>query len=398
MQFLEVRSCFAVFMVALLGPGCSAGTVIGGGGPDERAGGSAGEQTPGRSAGESGNPRAGAGGAGGSAGDGSAAGEHGAAGALGGSTAGAGRSAPAGSGGSSPRPDAGSSDAALVPVGDGEPVSDGNGYVAVGYNSRRILSTDGVSWGSAATFAGPFENLLEGVAIGDGVAVAVGMAGIFRSVDGKAWDQIQSTFMNSVVYHDGVFLALVADSVYRSTDAGKTWARKNGTGGATHWRTAYGNGHWVAVGDKNGSVGVRKVSEDGINWHDYSDQVGFRLNSVAYGAGRFVAVGEGGNGLVTTDGKTWERTDPVGLGDFPVVAFGDGKFVVCAGRCRTSSDGKTWSAPGSGSGPSTHTYGKGQWVGMGDQYYTSADGLRWTAHGGGAGGLEHVRFGRIDGL
>jgi hypothetical protein len=35
---------------------------------------------------------------------------------------------------------------------------------------------------------------------------------------------------------------------------------------------------------------------------------------------------------------------------------------------------------------------------MGDQYYTSADGLRWTAHGGGAGGLEHVRFGRIDGL
>jgi hypothetical protein len=155
----------------------------------------------------------------------------------------------------------------------------------------------------------------------------------------------------------------------------------------------------VAVGDKNASIGVRKVSEDGTTWHDYSDEVGFRLNGVAYGNGVFVAVGQGSNGIISADGKTWERIESLGLGDFPVIAFGGGKFVACAGRCRSSSDGKTWSAAGASPAPSTHAFGKGQWVGMGgDQAYTSADGLRWTARGTVGTGIERVAFGRIDAL
>jgi hypothetical protein len=322
--------------------------------------------------------------------------------AEGGATAGGGEAGTSSSGGAtgvmtggSRASDAGVTDAAPPPADD---PAVGNAFVAVGSSSRRVLSTDGKTWGNTATSDGPFENLLQGVAFGDGAVVAVGMAGIFRSVDGKAWDHVSTNNMTSVAYHDGVFLAFLDDAVHRSTDGGKTWTRKSGTGTAIHWRTAYGNGHWIAVGDKNASIGVRKVSEDGLTWHDYSDQVGFRLNSVAYGAGRFIAIGEGGNGVTTVDGKTWERTDNVGLGDFPIIAFGDGKFVACAGRCRVSTDGKTWSAAGPSPGPTAHAFGNGQWVGAGSEYYTSTDGLRWTAHGSGSGGLDQVSFGKLDGL
>jgi len=68
------------------------------------------------------------------------------------------------------------------------------------------------------------------------------------------------------------------------------------------------------------------------------------LKSVAYGNGRFVAVGENATVLYSTDGKTWITTSCTGCGNFTDVAFGNGIFLAStATGIRRTVDGITWS-------------------------------------------------------
>jgi hypothetical protein len=89
---------------------------------------------------------------------------------------------------------------------------------------------------------------------------------------------------------------------------------------------------FVAVG----YGGRRASSQDGINWeHDqrWSDEPKDDDNvlfNVAYGLGRFIAVGGGakvGHILSTTDGKEWKELPRV-KGRVATVVFGQGRFVA----------------------------------------------------------------------
>ena len=89
---------------------------------------------------------------------------------------------------------------------------------------------------------------------------------------------------------------------------------------------------WVAVG----YGGRRIASSDGITWeHDqrWSDIVADDDNvlfNIAFGLGRFIAVGGGasiGHILSTRDGQTWQELPPV-KGRVATIAFGQGRFVA----------------------------------------------------------------------
>jgi len=89
---------------------------------------------------------------------------------------------------------------------------------------------------------------------------------------------------------------------------------------------------WVAVG----YGGRRIASVDGINWaydQRWSDEARDDDNvlfNVAYGLGRFVAVGGGaktGHILSTPDGRDWKRVAQL-KGRVATIAFGRGRFVA----------------------------------------------------------------------
>lgn len=109
---------------------------------------------------------------------------------------------------------------------------------------------------------------------------------------------------------------------------------------STTWRAAaYGNGIYVAVGD-----GGIAVSSDGVNWKmtvDINvDQEGpNHYWSVAYGNGRFVSITQNREVYVSTDGKSWTKSQG-GVGSY-YVTYGNGKFVSGSGS--VSEDGLTWS-------------------------------------------------------
>lgn len=149
---------------------------------------------------------------------------------------------------------------------------------------------------------------------------------------------------------------------------------------------AYGNGQFVAVGDRMGIV----VSKDGKQWSEvsYPQHLNSILYSVSYGNGRFVAIG---SGIVLTleDGETeWKVESPFGNGMIsPYIeslVYANGKFVGIGSRkVVTSTDGVTWNqqaSPGLDYSRSSVTYGKNMFVavGNGSNVMQSVDGESWN--------------------
>jgi len=148
---------------------------------------------------------------------------------------------------------------------------------------------------------------------------------------------------------------------------------------------AYGTGRFVAVGYTYG-VDIILVSSDGINWtQSYSSTNGYSFNSVAYGNGRFVAVGSGVI-LTSPDGINWTQSySSTNVSQLNVVTYGSGKFAAVGsftdslsglsyGTILTSSDGISWTQDYFGAENSYLngiTYGNGQFVVFGYVYNTT---------------------------
>jgi hypothetical protein len=225
-------------------------------------------------------------------------------------------------------------------------------YVASGYQNRRIVSLDGKTWINDIQDApSSLDDIATGLTIGNGTIVAAGHTGIYTSHDGKTWTHLPAPVPQAwpglggaaAIFADGRFVIVADGDSWTSTDA-VTFTKTTPTPSvsATHWNgIAYGNGHYFAAGDSNGP-GDRKVSEDGLAWHDYV-QDGTGWSGIAFGNGVFVLAGQSGRRAWTTDGTTLTDTTDSSLGDTSGLTFGDGKFVLTAGGGgATSTDGKTW--------------------------------------------------------
>ena len=176
-----------------------------------------------------------------------------------------------------------------------------------------------------------------------------------------------------------------------------------------HWRNplpdgndlkglAYGNGLFVAVG----SYGTIVTSTDKITWIKRSTDSIYNLFDVAFGDGKFVAVGDS-TILSSVDGKSWVRQ----LNNWATgITYGNGLFVAVAGdNIFTSPDGVTWTKripPASNIGLNKVGYAKGIFVAFGhgsggDIIATSSDGITWTQRysgiPGSAGGPAGFAYG-----
>ncbi len=111
--------------------------------------------------------------------------------------------------------------------------------------------------------------------------------------------------------------------------------------------------------------------------------------SVAYGAGLFVAVSADGDDQVMTsaNGTTWTaRSTPLNDTDWESITYGGGLFVVVSmtGEVMYSADGISWTLGTAPSEPwSSVSYGGGTFVAVGSADYviTSTDGQTWAAGG-----------------
>ena len=218
-------------------------------------------------------------------------------------------------------------------------------YVAVGDDGTILTSTDGQNWETVESGTGAW---LAGVTYGDGLYVAVGDGGIvLTSADGYNWetvytDKISANVLYGVTYGDGLYVAVgegydgadffnyvfivISRDGYNweriefATEEYQPWA----------WDVTYGNGLFVAVGFERAYI-----SSNGYDWEEiyFDPDLNIRyydegINGIVYANGTFVAVGEYGAILTSTDGYSWERADS-GTGAYLLgVAYGDCEFVA----------------------------------------------------------------------
>lgn len=166
----------------------------------------------------------------------------------------------------------------------------GNGvWVSVASNASLgiMYSTDGIAWNTSNIQSGNPASPIRPCFYGDGLFVCAA-SGIYYSTDGMNWtmSNVTSSWISSIYYANGVWVADASNSLYYSTD-GMNWTRSAVSIGAIN--SVYNaNGVWVAAT----STGL-SYSTDGINWTKSNIQSG-TYRSVYNANGVWVAASASG--------------------------------------------------------------------------------------------------------
>ena len=199
-------------------------------------------------------------------------------------------------------------------------------YVAVGDGGAIIRSDDGVNWNTMTS--GVSENL-KGICWGyvdgrdRGYFVAVGESGVILTWTGDNKDSWQEQ-EEKVYYYDKD----TEEEYYEY----ERWTDKNLND------VFWGDGRFIAVGDE----GVVLISSDGENWTE-SSSGNKDLYGITWGYGKYVAVGEAGTILVSGDGNAWSSKNSGVAGNINDVTWSYNQFIAVSDNgVLISKDGETW--------------------------------------------------------
>jgi hypothetical protein len=148
---------------------------------------------------------------------------------------------------------------------------------------------------------------------------------------------------------------------------------------------AFGNGRFVAVGDD----GKMAASTDGATWTAVSNNTFGTdyIYAIVWGKDKFVAGGAGGKMAYSTDGITWTAVENSTFGrrDISAIAWGNDTFVAVGGGGAYSADGVTWTASTTNATGQAIAFGDGKFVVVGGSIlgsqmgYSDDNGVTWKA-------------------
>jgi len=217
-----------------------------------------------------------------------------------------------------------------------------------------------------------------------------------------SWTQVSvpglTEDLNAVCFGLGKFVAAGA-YVSASSSDGKTWTRSaTGISGLYANAITAGTQRYVAVGatynfsTRTYFTGIAH-SADGVSWTIISTSRVETLNGVAFGAGRYVAVGANGMIWSSPDGLQWSNVQLISQKTLSDVQFDGGLFVAVgeAGTVVESADGLSWrdaSVANSDSTVEGTALLNGKWIAVTNvmfldfsarlYYWSSSGGGKWT--------------------
>jgi len=214
-----------------------------------------------------------------------------------------------------------------------------------------------------------------------------GRGAVLVSADGKNWriPHTSEQGLHAVASNAGRLVATADGGNLLISSDGEDWASASSGGSDTLREVTYGNGLWVAVGDRGSIV----TSPDTMNWTILKDPARSRyhLIAVAFGGGRFVAVGADhlGHAFASSDGANWSHTKLPDLSYIPAgIVFGNGRFLTTGGdgRVDVSTDGVNWTRTtprDSNWNAQSVAYAHGRFlVPFRDGVLSSRDGTKWV--------------------
>lgn len=259
------------------------------------------------------------------------------------------------------------------------------------------------------------------IAAGDGQFVAgVGvndinhpptdLGALYSSADGATWEKRLSGGFAFVcaAYGGRVFVAQDAQGwVYRSSDGASTWSRVRQE--RPCWAIVFGAGGFVGLPFQGPIIS----SVNGITWASTASPLpDYSVSCLAYGNGRFVAVGVPGAAMTSEDGRAWRAVQGPPF-RATSITYGAGRFLAAGTRTSfvdrdpvyaSSVDGQEWTeiALPAGRGAAfpaaicfagDHFFGFGQ---LGSKkassLWISTDGLAWQVREDGCAGRHELRY------
>lgn len=280
-----------------------------------------------------------------------------------------------------------------------------NQFVVVG--ERILTSPDGISWTRQ-----PFvpRQMLNHVTFADGKYLAVGDSGtVIMSNDGVQWDYKNAPakyHLISAAYGNGMYVVGGFGSALLASNTGADWNEIYYYPGYQYGRNfvAFGNSRFLATGVAT-PVGI---SSDGIAWQvrDYPEynETFWRYKSINYCHDRFVSMGSGKYLSTSPDGDEWtifpslEYSDKVEGTAYSSAAYGAGKYVLVGDTSFISSNGTDWEKIPSGKSGSVIgtfvTFEQDKFIVLnGRDLWTSRDGSDWVLTTNATPGLASLAFG-----
>lgn len=232
-------------------------------------------------------------------------------------------------------------------------------------------SSDGQTWTSfTLPGSGPFSNSWVRAAYGAGVFVIAtynSVKPIYSEDGGATWQSstgiLDGFLTGDVSYLNGIFVLVGQQSnkyCYTSVD-GRTWTERpmpvselmgdgsSVVGGGD--KTVYGNGTYVTVPYNTFRF---RSSSDAITWVDRLAPGGLNNYeswlSIAYGAGKFVAIAQNGKTALSTDGASWTygtQVAPPSGSTWHDITYGSQGFLAVTAQGTAaikSTDGVNWSS------------------------------------------------------
>lgn len=221
-------------------------------------------------------------------------------------------------------------------------------YVAVGDAGTVLISSDATTWFSSGDIAST--NNLNSVSFGNGQFVATSDGGnvfvssnVFQWIIGNNGNAL-ALRLNGSHFGNGVFVLYGDARVFASSNA-VDWAARNLTYSAVYRCGAFGGGKHIVAGPALYGYDQVAVSSNGFDW---STQRRYDLTALTYGDGRFVGVFGSDNGvLITPDTTNWWYSwagDAVPSRLYGI-AFGEGKYIAVGSQgmiVASPNDGTNW--------------------------------------------------------
>lgn len=183
------------------------------------------------------------------------------------------------------------------------------------------------------------------------------------------------------------WVAVGRDGAVALSGDGLRWGTTSLFGQPDGLDVAYGRGRFVAVGTVGGYPSYAAVvltSVDGAQWESTTFGSTTYLGGIAADDSTFVAVGGGGTVLTSADGLTWVRRSAPTTSNLLAVAAGEDGFVAVGedGVVVTSPDGVSWQSAPSGTDATLGVIATdgSTWLAAGARVVVrSTDGANWTA-------------------
>ena len=263
----------------------------------------------------------------------------------------------------------------------------GTKYVAVGSQigfatGTVVISPDAVNW--SQTSWGIDSHLSGIVWTGKLFVASAQTGGIHTSSDGRNWSEkmVQPYYIpiESMCRTGGRIFAFQQDGKVLVSYDGSDWITETWTANQHFLFAAASDSTTVAVGEK-GAI----ARSDGDRWIAQASGTQYGLNSVAWGGGKFVAVGWNGTVLTSGNGSSWAAQNSGTQEKLNSVIWnGSGYLVVGnAGTILTSPDGSAWIKRHSGMETNLHqaTWSGEKFVVVGEwgTILCSSDAVVWSA-------------------